>query len=57
MKDMKKEYIKPEMQVVTIQQQSKLLAGSGGDGARVDDPQPPGSALAREFDIDMDDDW
>ena len=54
---MKKEYIKPEMQVVTIQQQSKLLAGSGGDGARVDEPQPPGSALAREFDIDMDDDW
>ena len=50
---MKKEYMKPEMQVVKIQQQMSLLAGSGA-GARVDDPQPPADALSREFDFDDD---
>ena len=41
----------PAMQVVKIQQQCKLLAGSG-EGIHTDDPHTPGSALAPEFDLD-----
>ena len=48
---MKKRYMTHAMQVVKIQQQCKLLAGSG-EGIHTDDPQNPGGALAPEFDLD-----
>jgi hypothetical protein len=52
---MKKEYIKPEVKVVKLQQQLSLLAGSGGgDGVHTDEPKSPGSALSRAFDFDDD---
>jgi hypothetical protein len=54
---MKKEYIKPEVKVVKIQQQMSLLTLSGGSGAHIDDPQPPGSSLSPEFDFDDDFDF
>lgn len=31
---MKKEYMKPAMQVVQLQQRTHILAGSGGQGAK-----------------------
>jgi hypothetical protein len=52
---MKKEYIKPEVKVVKLQQQLSLLAGSGGgDGVHTDNPQKPSSAFSRAFDFDDD---
>ena len=52
---MKKEYIKPEVKVVKLQQQLSLLAGSGsGDSVHTDDPQNPSSAFSRAFDFDDD---
>ena len=50
---MKKEYIKPEVKVVKLQQQLSLLAGSG-DGVHTDNPQKPSSAFSRAFDFDDD---
>jgi hypothetical protein len=50
---MKKEYIKPEVKVVKLQQQLSLLAGSG-DSVHTDEPKSPGSALSRAFDFDDD---
>ena len=47
---MKKEYMKPAMQVVMIREQISLLAGSGGSGIHTDDPQSPGGAISRELD-------
>ena len=57
MKNMKKEYMKPEMQVVKIQQQISLLAGSGGRGIHTDEPADPGNSLSPEFDFDDDFDF
>ena len=48
---MKKRYMTPAVQVMKIQQQCKLLAGSG-EGIHTDDPHTPGGALAPEFDLD-----
>ena len=45
---MKKIYLKPQTEVIEIQQTQVILAGSGDEIYNI--PQPPGSALSREFD-------
>ena len=49
---MKKEYSKPCLMTIIIQQTTHLLQGSG---VHTDDPQTPGSALSRENDSWWDD--
>ncbi len=43
---MKKQYSAPRMEAIDINMNQQLLAGSGGDGYHMDNPQNPGSSMA-----------